>query len=251
MRRSVILLLVVLVVVGLLVGADRVAAGIAGGQAASRLQTSQGLAATPSVRFAGFPFLTQAVSGTYSDIVVDIDGLTRDGLRLEHIRAHLQGVHAPLSRLRNGTLASLPVNHAAATVTLTYADLDAYLATHVTGAPRVAYGGRSDVVAITGGVRVPAALRALPGVPATLNATADASVSLTGSTLVLTPTVLRDLPTAIPAAVRSAVVAALTVRQPLTGLPFGVTLTGVHASSAGIVLSAAADSLVVPLRSGA
>jgi hypothetical protein len=191
MRRSVILLLVVLVVVGLLVGADRVAAGIAGGQAASRLQTSQGLAATPSVRFAGFPFLTQAVSGTYSDIVVDIDGLTRDGLRLQHIRAHLQGVHAPLSRLRNGTLASLPVNHAAATVTLTYADLDAYLATHVAGAPRVAYGGRSDVVA------------------------------------------------------------ALTVRQPLTGLPFGVTLTGVHASSAGIVLSAAADSLVVPLRSGA
>lgn len=59
MKRSVRILLIVLVILGgLFVGADRLAVGFAEDEAAEKLRTSEGLSETPDVSIKGFPFLT-------------------------------------------------------------------------------------------------------------------------------------------------------------------------------------------------
>ena len=57
------LLIVLMVLVGLAVVADRIALGVAEDRAASALQTSQDLTHKPDVTVEGFPFLTQLASG--------------------------------------------------------------------------------------------------------------------------------------------------------------------------------------------
>src|SRR4051812_44061551 len=59
------LLVVLLLLVGLAVVADRVAVGVAEDRVGEQLAAKGGLAGTPEVDIAGFPFLTQAVAGTY------------------------------------------------------------------------------------------------------------------------------------------------------------------------------------------
>lgn len=61
MRALRILLIVVVVLGGLFVLADRLAVHFAEGEAADKLRTSENLASTPDVSIKGFPFLTQVV----------------------------------------------------------------------------------------------------------------------------------------------------------------------------------------------
>ena len=60
MKALAVLLVLVL---GLLVLADRVGVAVAEGQVAEQVEARGGLAGTPEVDIAGFPFLTQARSG--------------------------------------------------------------------------------------------------------------------------------------------------------------------------------------------
>src|SRR5438309_2600442 len=70
------LAITVLVLVGLFVAADRVAVAVAQSAAAKTLKSSEHLDTTPTVRVAGFPFLTQIVHRKLSHVTVTDDHVT-------------------------------------------------------------------------------------------------------------------------------------------------------------------------------
>ncbi|GGO46598.1 MULTISPECIES: LmeA family phospholipid-binding protein [Streptomyces] len=91
-----ILLIVVVVLGGLFVAADRFAVNFAEGEAAEKIKTQEGLSSTPDVSIKGFPFLTQALGGKLDDVEIGIkdydaksDG---DTIRVADLSATMHGV---------------------------------------------------------------------------------------------------------------------------------------------------------------
>ncbi|MFF3845976.1 DUF2993 domain-containing protein [Streptomyces sp. NPDC002328] len=98
MRALRILLILVVILGGLFVIADRLAVNFAEDEAASKLKTNEGLAATPDVSIKGFPFLTQVVGGELDDVEVGIKdyeaaaGAGGEKIRIEDLKANMKGV---------------------------------------------------------------------------------------------------------------------------------------------------------------
>lgn len=107
-RRSLIALLVVLMLlVGLFVLADRVAAGIADRRLAAQAQTAMAnrqitSEQAPTAKIHGFPFLTQVLAGTYQEVTIDLDHPRTPKATLEHLTIDADTVHAPLDTIRSG-----------------------------------------------------------------------------------------------------------------------------------------------------
>jgi LmeA-like phospholipid-binding len=116
-RRGTKWLIVVVVLLGLLVGADRVALVIAENQLASRIQSSQHLSEKPDVSISGFPFLTQVAARDFPHATVDIHGLDANGLTITDLHADLRGVHVD-SGFNSATVDTLN-----ATAQMSYADI--------------------------------------------------------------------------------------------------------------------------------
>ncbi|MFH8609084.1 DUF2993 domain-containing protein [Streptomyces sp. NPDC018029] len=96
-KRAVrILLIVVVVLGGLFVAADRLAVNFAENEAAEKMRTSEGLSETPDVSIKGFPFLTQVVGGELDDVEVGIKNYDArsgsDAIRIADLTAHMKGV---------------------------------------------------------------------------------------------------------------------------------------------------------------
>ncbi|ATL28808.1 hypothetical protein KY5_3790c [Streptomyces formicae] len=96
MRAVRILLIVVVVLGGLFVAADRLAVNFAEGEAADKMRTSEGLSRTPDVSIKGFPFLTQVAGGELDDVEVGIKDYEAksgsDSLLIDDLTAHMKGV---------------------------------------------------------------------------------------------------------------------------------------------------------------
>ncbi|MET9777366.1 DUF2993 domain-containing protein [Streptomyces sp. NPDC006367] len=98
MRALRILLIVVVILGGLFVIADRVAVNFAEGEAADRLRTTENLASAPDVSIKGFPFLTQAAAGTLDEVEIGIEDYRTDSgdgtgkIRIDDLRARMKGV---------------------------------------------------------------------------------------------------------------------------------------------------------------
>lgn len=97
MRALRIGLILLVILGGLAVGADRLAVHVAEGEIASKVRTTQGLESDPSVSIGGFPFLTQLVGkelesvelgvDSYAVRVDDQEGAVQDlTIRLEDVR---------------------------------------------------------------------------------------------------------------------------------------------------------------------
>ncbi|GHE57660.1 hypothetical protein GCM10018785_28560 [Streptomyces longispororuber] len=91
-----ILLIVVVVLGGLFVAADRFAVSFAENEAAEKLKSQEGLSSTPDVSIKGFPFLTQVIGGKLDDVEISIkdydaksDG---DTIRVADLDATMHGV---------------------------------------------------------------------------------------------------------------------------------------------------------------
>ena len=95
--RKLIIFLVVLVL--LVIGADRGAMYAAQSAISKQLAASYDLDPAPTVTIHGFPFLTQAISGTYDEIDVSMAEVIRDDMQVKNVKAKLYGVHAPLSEV--------------------------------------------------------------------------------------------------------------------------------------------------------
>ncbi|MFF9494054.1 LmeA family phospholipid-binding protein [Streptomyces flaveolus] len=123
MRALRILLVVVVILGGLFVIADRIAVNFAEDQAADKLRTTENLASTPDVSINGFPFLTQLAGGELDEVEVgihDYEATTGDGaekIRIDDLRADLRGVAF------SGDFSSATAATATGTATIGYDEL--------------------------------------------------------------------------------------------------------------------------------
>ncbi|MCK9898332.1 DUF2993 domain-containing protein [Frankia sp. AgB32] len=151
-RRRLALIVVVALVafVAQFVVADRVAVALAERAMASQIR-SGALADLPcdttpptvsDVSIGGFPFLTQVLTGSFSDVGLTMTGLPTTGPRIERISAHAHGIHVPIYKLATGGDGTIRIDDLRATVRMTYADLNAYLATQP---------GRVHITPVNGG----------------------------------------------------------------------------------------------------
>ncbi len=239
-RRTRWLVAVLVVVALLFVVADRVAAAVASTQAVKQVvKRSEGLTGKPDVSFGGFPFLTQVLSGKYTDIKVGIDGLTPPGgPHIQHVSAHLKGAHIPLSKALHNNVTRIPVDHVAASVTLGYADLNSFLKNQP---GQITLSPGSD-----GAVNVSAHVNE-EGIQADVSG--SAKLQADGGELTVIPNDLHvsgagglgDLLDSLGG------LAGLfpPIPVPLPDLPFNLRIESVHSDSNGIDLAATADHVVL------
>jgi hypothetical protein len=76
MRAWRVVLVVVVVLGGLFVAADRVAVSVAQKKAAQKAQAAEGLDSRPKVSIKGFPFLTQVAGGSLDHVAITADGVS-------------------------------------------------------------------------------------------------------------------------------------------------------------------------------
>ncbi|HEV2640826.1 MAG TPA: DUF2993 domain-containing protein [Actinocrinis sp.] len=111
------ILIVLIVLAGLLVAADRVALHFAQDELATKIAQQQKLSQKPTVKIDGFPFLTQAVSRNFGHATIDIHGLDAQGVPISDLHADLTGVHV------SSGYDSATVDTLTATAELDFADL--------------------------------------------------------------------------------------------------------------------------------
>jgi hypothetical protein len=120
MRKVVVVLVVLL---GLLVGADFAAAAFAEHTVSQKAREQLSLQQDPSVTIHGFPFVTQALSGEYDHISLSAQGVRVQDLRDVSVKAELTDVRAPLSDLTSGKTRSVTIGHIEGQVTLKASDI--------------------------------------------------------------------------------------------------------------------------------
>jgi hypothetical protein len=224
------LVVLLLILGGVLVVADRVGARVAEGRVAQQVATRGGLNGEPTVDITGFPFLTQALSGEYEDVRI---GLTAEELgQPAGTRADvsLRGVHVPLSDVLSSSVQQIPVDRVEGTATLSYALLAEQL------------GGDTVLAAEGDGVRI---TKTVEVVGLEFSVTATGTVALDGQDVVV------DVEDASAGAVdvpdfvldRAADLLDLSYRVP--ALPFGLQLTSVVPTADGVDLAVEATDTVL------
>jgi LmeA-like phospholipid-binding len=101
----VVFVVVVVILLGLLVIVDRVAAAYADNRAATEMQ-AQGFSSKPHVTIEGFPFLTQVASRDFHDIQITATGEKAGPVEIDHIDATLTDVRVN-SGYSGGTISQL------------------------------------------------------------------------------------------------------------------------------------------------
>jgi hypothetical protein len=205
--------LVLVLVFGLLVLADRLSALAAQRVVAQRIQQDQTLAVRPDVSITGFPFLTQLVWGRYHRVDVTVRDLRRGSVDVARVVAHLYGVGLPFTDVVHQHVDRLVVDRATGEVDIDYSAVNRML---------------SDKH-----------LQLSDGAAGQVHVTASAGATAVDA----------DFPLTVH---RSAVVVALptdiSVQIPLPAMPFGITLESARATPDGIVVRCATSAFV--LRAG-
>jgi hypothetical protein len=148
MRALRIILILVVILGGLFVIADRVAVHFAEGEAADKLKATQNLASTPDVDIKGFPFLTQVAGGSLDDVEIGIKdyqaatGTNGRTIRIDDLKADMKGVSF------SGDYSSATAATATGTATISYAEL---LKTAKSEPTEVVPGLTAKVVALSDG----------------------------------------------------------------------------------------------------
>jgi hypothetical protein len=232
MRRSVTFVIIVVI---LLVAADRAAAWAADRAVAQMIQDSQGLTRRPAVSVKGFPFLTQALGGRYRQVDATVRDLTVDqGVTVDRLDVKLEGVHVKLADAVRQQVTSAPVDAASVVATVGYGALDQAAAQQFrSDEVRVKFGPAPDgQISVTG---------TFNSGPLHANVNGRARASAQGGNLVvgLVPNSLD----ALPQVLRARVVAKLGVSYKLPPLPFGFLANDVSVGPAGVTVRAAATSV--------
>ena len=226
---SLLILAVVLAVVfGGLYLADRYAHRRVEQQVAAQLRTELGTPRQPTVTIEGTPFLTQ-VAGQHVKtvhLVADQVGATT-GARpvVAHADVRLTDVRT------NDWWRTMTADHATGTALVTYPDLQ-----DVAGVPLTYVGGgrfRSDTQSTVFGVPVKAQVTGTLA----LNV-GDQTVSLHDPQLVVAGVTL-------PEAAASELLQSVVKPIPITGLPLGLTVTGIEARDDGLHARLAGDHVVL------
>lgn len=213
-RRGLIVFLVTVILALVVLGVlDRVAARMVANEIATRAQTAQNLPERPVVSLGGFPFLTQVAAGRYQDIDIEVRGYEQDGVRIDRVHAQLDGLHLPISDVVRDEVERVPVDRVEAQVDLRFDDLNTYLARQN---PPAQIRPAGQGIEISGTVEV-------FGTSYPVTGTADIGVSANAVTF--TPRDLASgLGVVIPPQLLEPLRELLTVKVPITGLPFNMQL---------------------------
>ena len=235
MRR---LAVVLVVLAGLLAVADRVAATVAARAVADQVQASAALSSPPDVSIGGFPFLTQAFGGRYDSVSVVAVDVDAGELTIGRLDATLTGVSVPLSDVLSGSVTEVPVASVRATALVGYDELS-----RRSGDRRLTVVPSGDRLRVTGSASV---------LGQTVTASALSSVRVEGGALVVTAESYSVGGAAASAAVTRALGGRLDLRIPVTGLPYGLQVSGVRVTPAGVEVDAGAGPTVLsPSRTSA
>ncbi len=228
MRRA---LPVVLVLLVLLVVADRVGALLAGRVVAGQLQSAASLAEQPEVDVRGVPFLTQALGGRYERVEVRATDVPAGGLTFAELTATLAGARAPLGDVLSGAVDEVPVDTVEAQVLLSYDALS-----RRSGDRQLTVSPAGDRVRVRGSVRV---------LGQTLAATAVSTVTVEGDALVVNAQEVDVGNEGANAALTRALRGRLDLRIPVSDLPYGLRLQSVAVQPDGVALRARARDAVL------
>jgi hypothetical protein len=223
-------LVVVLLLAGLAVLADRVAVGIAEDRVADQLAGKGGLVGTPEVDIAGFPFLTQVVSGRYEDVRVSLDAEELGQPQGTRADVSLRGVHVPLRTALSGSVQQVPVERIDGTATLAYDLLAAEL------------GGNATLAPEGNGLRIGRTVEVLGQ---TLPVTAAGTVALEGDQIVIDVGQAAGAGVQLPGFLADRVSDLLDLRYTVPELPFGLQLTGVAPGPDGVEVRVEATDAVL------
>jgi LmeA-like phospholipid-binding len=224
------LLVVALLLIGLVLVADRVAVGFAEDRVAEQVAEKGGLAGTPEVDIDGFPFLTQAVGGRYEEVRIS---LTAEQLgQPEGTRADvvLRGVEVPLSSVLAGSVQEVPVERIDGTATLSYALLSAQL------------GSGTELEREGDGLRI---TRTVEVLGQQVRLTATGQVALDGNDLVVDVEEASGAGIDVPRFLLNRATDLLDLRYPVPALPFGLQLTGVRPAADGVDIRVEATDTVL------
>ncbi|MCM3924154.1 LmeA family phospholipid-binding protein [Frankia sp. AiPs1] len=242
-RRGRVLAIVLVVLVVLFVVGDRVSVVIAKGQMRKQVKASVAESLKPgdpvpkvtSVSIGGFPFLTQVLFGKFTDIGVGIDGIPTPGPKISSVKAHLKGVHVPLGDALTDNVGQVPVDSVRATVGISYADLNAFLAKQavkfqvkpVDGGNKVELSGTTDGLFGLGSTQI--------GGITTFEVN-DNQLTLVPSGL----SIQGGLNFSIPFQFK------VPIPIPVSGLPFHLQIVKASTNATGLSLTATAKDLVLP-----
>ncbi len=242
-RRGRLLAIVLVVLVVLFVVGDRVGVVVAKGQmrkqveaaVAENIKPGDPVPKVTDVSIGGFPFLTQVLFGKFTDIGVGIDGIPTPGPKISSVKAHLKGLHVPLGDALTDNVGQVPVDDVRATVGITYADLNAFLAKQAVQV-QVAPVDGGKKVELSGTIDGPFGLGSTKVSGITTFEVNDNKLTLVPSAL----SVVGGLNFTIPVSFQ------IPVPIPVSGLPFHLRIVKASTNATGLSLTATAKDVVLP-----
>ena len=224
---SLVFLLVLLVV------ADRLAARVAGQVVADRIKASQHLTTTPDVSVDGFPFLTQLVHGTYSEVDATAVNIDRGNVRATSLTLHLHGVHLKASDVLSQSVKTIAVDRADGTVLLSYADVNALAKPE---GIKVALAKDGSII-VSGSVKV---------VGQTIKGSGEGSVSADPQGIKVTVSKIKAA--GLSPALTALFADKLSFVIPTSSLPYGVKVDAAHAGADGVTVTASSGPFTIPVQ---
>jgi hypothetical protein len=224
------LLVVLLVLGGLLVAGDRLAVGFAEHRVGEQIAEKGGLQATPDVDIQGFPFLTQAMAGTYDDVHIALTAEELGQPEGTDADVALHGVHVPLSSVLSGSVQEVPVDRIDGTATLSYELLAAQL------------GGDTTLARDGDGLRISRTVELLGQ---TFPVSAAGTVTLQGNELLVDVDKAEGAGVEIPGFLVDQASDLLDLRYEVPPLPFGLQLTSVEPGAEGVDVAVEATDTVL------
>ena len=218
-----------LVLLALLVAADRVGAAVAERVLAEELQRSGGFASRPDVEVRGVPFLTQVLAGRYDrvDVVardVDAGEVAGTPVQVSRLSATLRGARVPLGDALDGTVTSVPVDRVDARVLLPFSVLQ-----RSTDVGDLTVAPEGDRLRLRGSVEVFG--QEVTGSALSRLTVEDGAVVVTAESVDVGNDLANDL-------LGRAVEDRFDVRVPLRGLPYGLEVQAVTVQPDGLAVTA-------------
>lgn len=230
----------VVLLLGLLVAADRGAWYYAEGQVAQTLRVDQGLATDPDVSIQGFPFLTQLVNGSYQQVDIGAADVDAPDLGPVSVSASLRDVAVPASEVVGGTITRFTAGQVDTTVRVPVSTLGAQL-----DIPdlTLAQGDAGPTSAVLSGTVSLAGL-------VSSQVTVQVGLSTVDGNLVVTATDAAlgapgQSQTRLPDIVAPVLLGQLSRTIALDQLPFAVPATGVSVSGSDLVVTGQGTDVTV------
>jgi len=226
MKALIGLLVVLVLLAGALVVADRAGESYASNLIEQHLTSQLRLSQNPKVVIAGVPFLTQWASGHYQEIDVTIPSVTAQSITVDNVRATIKDVH---------TKPFLTSSSDVASATAGSVDLNGLVPFSALPLPSGFTASASgSQLKVSGSVSV---------FGASVPVTAIESITVQGQRITFKPPSVQADAGGIHFDVSSSVAQQLSVSVDVSGLPFGVHVTGVAVGPSGLLATAQAQGV--------